>query len=466
MVPGIGWSHSVSKWSSQSSSLRFRATGLVTMVLMAALVVGGVALVFAQTNALNQAIDTGLDGRANDLANLVSSGVVPNPITVAGDEQALAQIIDPSGAVVASSSNIDGEGPLSSLNPPTGRVVHGVVGNLPVDEGAFRFAAISVDTPNGIYRVYVATNVEVRTRAVAALITALLTGIPALSVVVAITGWFVIGRTLNPVEEIRSEVDVITGTELHRRVPQPERDDEIGRLARTMNTMLERLERSSTQQDEFVANAAHELRSPLAGIRAELEVDAAHPRPGAWAETRDSALAEAIRLQMLIDDLLLLARTDSAVKKWGEVDIDDLVDQAVRKLRARDAVSVDTSAVSAGRVNGDASQLLRLVVNLLSNAERHATSAVKVSLRTDLDAVRLSVEDDGAGVPEQDRERIFLRFARSDDARARDEGGSGLGLAIASEIVRRHDGVMSVGESELGGALFVVELPVERNLKT
>lgn len=169
---------------------------------------------------------------------------------------------------------------------------------------------------------------------------------------------------------------------------------------------------------------------------------------------------------MLIDDLLLLARTDSAVKKWGEVDIDDLVDQAVRKLRARDAVSVDTSAVSAGRVNGDASQLLRLVVNLLSNAERHATSAVKVSLRTDLDAVRLSVEDDGAGVPEQDRERIFLRFARSDDARARDEGGSGLGLAIASEIVRRHDGVMSVGESELGGALFVVELPVERNLKT
>ncbi len=449
----------MARWSGQASSLRFRATVLVTLVLVAALITGGVALVYAQTQALNQAIDTGLDGRATDLANLVADGVIPNPITVAGDEQALAQIIDPGGMVVASSANIEGEEPISSAEPPQGAILHGVVRDLPVEERVFRFAATSVATPAGLYRVYVAASVEVRTEAVAALVAALIVGIPVLSVVVAATGWVVIGRTLNPVEEIRSEVEAITGSELHRRVPQPAHYDEIGRLARTMNTMLERLERSSKQQDEFVSNAAHELRSPLAGIRAELEVDAAHPRPDAWQETRDSALAEAIRLQTLIDDLLLLAKTDSGTRSWTEVDLDDLVGQAGAKLRVREAITVDSSSILAARVTGDANQLLRVVINLLENAERHATSLVKVSLHSEGQRVLLTVEDDGSGVPEANRQMIFRRFARSDEARARDEGGSGLGLAIASEIVHRHGGTIAVGNSSIGGAAFTVELP-------
>ena len=458
MGPGIDWWPTVGRWSG-GSSLRARATALVTLVLVAALVSGGIALVYAQTKALNQAIDTGLDGRATDLANLVADGVIPNPITVAGDEQALAQIVDPDGLVVASSTNIEGEGPLATLEAPQGEVVHGSVDNLPVEESAFRFAATSVATPAGRYRIYVATNVEVRTEAVAALVAALAVGIPVLSVIVAVTGWFVIGRTLKPVEAIRSEVEAITGSELHRRVPQPERTDEIGRLAQTMNTMLERLERSANQQDEFVSNAAHELRSPLAGIRAELEVDAAHPRPEVWQETRDSALAEAIRLQTLIDDLLLLAKSDPKSGTLQEVDLDDLVVQAAGRLRVRDGLRIDSSSVSAGRVRGDSSQLLRLVINLLENAERHASSLVSVSLNTAGRRVVLTVEDDGSGVPKADRERIFGRFARSDEARTTDQGGSGLGLAIVSEIVQRHGGTISVENSALGGAAFAVELP-------
>jgi signal transduction histidine kinase len=393
------------------------------------------------------------------LANIIVDGIIPDPITVSGDESALAQIIGPDGSVVASSENIDGEGPISTLQPAPDQILHGVASDLPVDTGSFRLAAMTVSTDEGTYFVYVANTVERRTEAIAALVTALLVGIPLLSVVVAWTSWSVIGKTLQPVEEIRAEVEEITGSQLHRRVPESRRADEIARLATTMNTMLDRLEHAAAQQDEFVADAAHELRSPLAGIRAELEVDVAHPRPESWEEMRDSVLTEAIRMQVLVDDLLLLARSEGESRIREDVDLDDLVGQALARVPLRDGVSVDSSGVSAGRVQGDASQLLRVVLNLLSNANRHAMTMVVVAVAPGNGAVELSVADDGAGVREEDRSRIFSRFTRSDEARSRDEGGSGLGLAIAAEIVHRHGGELTVGTSVLGGAVFTAIIP-------
>lgn len=428
-------------------------------MLVAALVVAGVALVYAQTQALNAAIDTGLDGRVNDLASVIVDGIIPDPITVSGDESALAQIIGSDGTVVASSANIEGEGPISTLKPEPNQTLHGIESDLPVDTGSFRLAALAVNTDEGTYFVYVANTVQRRTEAIAALVAALLVGIPLLSLVVAWTSWSVIGKTLQPVEEIRAEVEEITGSQLHRRVPESRRGDEIARLATTMNTMLDRLERAAVQQDEFVANAAHELRSPLAGIRAELEVDVAHPRPEVWEEMRDSVLTEAIRLQVLVDDLLLLARSEGQSRIRQDVDLDDLVFQALARVRLRDGVRVDSSRVSAGRIQGDASQLLRVILNLLSNANRHAKSTVVVAVTRRAGAVEVSIADDGAGVREEDRARIFSRFTRSDEARSRDEGGSGLGLAIASEIVHRHGGELAVGTSVMGGAVFTAVIP-------
>ncbi len=428
-------------------------------MLVAALVVAGAALVYAQTKALNAAIDTGLDGRVTDLANVIVDGIIPDPITVSGDESALAQIIGPDGSVVASSENIEGEGPISTLKPAAAQILHGVESDLPVDTGSFRLAALAVSTDEGTYFVYVANTVERRTEAIAALVAALLVGIPLLSVVVAWTSWSVIGKTLRPVEEIRAEVEEITGSQLHRRVPESRRGDEIARLAKTMNKMLDRLEHAAAQQDEFVADAAHELRTPLAGIRAELEVDVAHPRPESWEEMRDGVLAEAIRLQVLVDDLLLLARSEEGSRIREDVDLDDLVGQALARVPLRDGVRADSSGVSAGRVQGDASQLLRMVLNLLLNANRHAMTMVVVAVAPRNGAVELSVADDGAGVRDEDRARIFSRFTRLDEARSRDEGGSGLGLAIAAEIVQRHGGELTVGTSVLGGAVFTAIIP-------
>lgn len=426
--------------------------------MLLALLVGGTLLVATQTRALNQAIDTVLEGRVSDLAGLIADGVIPRSISVSGDESALAQIVGPDGSVVASSENIDGEEPLSSGELAKGEITTGVVRGLPIDEGSYRFAATLVSTPTGQHRVYVANSVEVRTLAVSALVAALLVGIPLLSAITAVSAWHVIGRTLTPVEAIRAEVETITGSDLHRRVPEPTREDEIGRLAHTMNTMLERLEHAARQQDEFVANAAHELRSPLAGIRAELEVDEAHPRPEAWSETRASVLEESIRLQTLIDDLLLLAKGAATSQSHKEIDLDDVVFHALSRMPIPE-IDIDSSAVSPAKVMGDSAQLERVVANLLDNAARHASSTISLALSAADGVATLLVGDDGEGVADEDREKVFERFVRADEARSRDAGGTGLGLAIVAEIVHRHSGNVSVSDSPLGGAIFSVTIP-------
>jgi signal transduction histidine kinase len=293
-----------------------------------------------------------------------------------------------------------------------------------------------------------------------ALATPLLMGVPGAMILVGGVTWVMVTGALAPVERIRREVEEITGERLDRRVPEPVARDEIQRLAATMNRMLARLQDSRERQQRFVADASHELRSPLAAIRQAAEVARSHPGALPEGELAEAVLEESGRMERLVEQLLLLTRTGGAgVRQSRDVDVDDLALAEARRVR-RAGLTVDTSGVGAARVRGDETALAQVVRNLTDNAARHARGAVVVTVRSAGDGVELVVEDDGAGIPEGERDRVFERFVRLDEARDRDAGGSGLGLAIVKEIVAAHGGTVAVTASSLGGARFVVHLPV------
>jgi signal transduction histidine kinase len=249
---------------------------------------------------------------------------------------------------------------------------------------------------------------------------------------------------------------------LHRRVPEPGTGDEIDRLSRTMNAMLARIEDAAARQRRFVADASHELRSPLTAIRAQLEVDLAHPQRANWQTTEQDVLDETARMQRLVEDLLVLAQSDTGglPMRRERVDLDDLVLDEARPLQTRGRVVVDLTGMSGGQVIGDADQLRRVLRNLFDNAERHANRVVRVRLHETDANVELAVIDDGPGIPADQRGRVFERFARLDDARARDVGGTGLGLAIAREIVVAHGGTLTIDDTNANvGTTFLVTLP-------
>jgi len=287
---------------------------------------------------------------------------------------------------------------------------------------------------------------------------ALLLGVPALVAATALLAWYLAGRALHPVEAIRAEAAAITGSTIHRRVPEPDAGDEVGRLARTMNEMLDRLEESSVRQRQFVSDASHELRSPVAAIRAQLEVALRRGDEADWPQVARRVLDEDDRLEDAVSELLELARVEEATPEPVDVDLDDLVLEEANRVRP---VPIDTSRVSGGRVVGDRRQLQRLVRNLLDNASSHARGQVAASVGTGDGSVWLVVDDDGPGIPPADRARVFDRFTRLDEGRGRAGGGAGLGLAMVRSIAERHGGAVAIDDAPIGGARLVVRLPAD-----
>jgi signal transduction histidine kinase len=230
-----------------------------------------------------------------------------------------------------------------------------------------------------------------------------------------------------------------------------------------MNAMLGRLDTSATRQRQFVSDASHELRSPVAAIRTGLEVARRRSDRANWPAVADAALAEEARLEALLDDLLLLAAQDENGATAPRPTAVNLTALTVAEAERPHRVPVDVvhwpDDVKALVVTGDADQLARAVSNLVDNATRYATSRVQITLSSDHDTVCVAVEDDGPGIRPGDRERVFERFTRLDDSRARHQGGSGLGLAVVRSIVTRHHGQIRVDDSPLGGARFVAEFP-------
>jgi signal transduction histidine kinase len=257
----------------------------------------------------------------------------------------------------------------------------------------------------------------------------------------------------------------ISTSDLSGRVPVPDSRDEIEALAVTMNEMLARIEAGHTAQRRFVADASHELRSPLATIISALEVALSHPELLNDELAAKTLIPEAQRMKALIDDLLLLARADERDLQTAraDTDLDDVVIVEVERLRDKTSLRLRT-AVTPVRLTGDPSALARVLRNLLDNAARHAKSTVDVEVSSDGAYAVLAVSDDGPGIPAPDRARVFDRFVRLDPDRSRRGGGAGLGLAIAREIVVAHEGTVTIGNREGGGTCVTVRLPLSQEL--
>lgn len=225
--------------------------------------------------------------------------------------------------------------------------------------------------------------------------------------------------------------------------------------------MLDRLHHAQQAQVRFVADASHELRSPLAAARAELDVAVRDPGHADWAATADVLRASNDQMQQLVDDLLVLTRTadSGAPGRDHDVDLDEIVERVGFGLHPPDGVDVDV-ATEPVRVRGNGDELARAVQNLADNAVRHAQRRVRLSVHRLDGRARIEVADDGTGIREPDRELVFDRFVRLDDGRSRTTGGSGLGLAIVRGIAESHGGTVRAGASDLGGAAFTVDLPL------
>jgi signal transduction histidine kinase len=441
-----------------SRSVRLRATVGATLLAALALTAAGVALVAILQWNLTRSDDDLARSRLADIAGLAASGNLPKVLRAIGDDS-VAQVVADDGTVLARSPNILGAPRIAGFRPGTTPVVHTVRGPDDQETEDYRLWGQHAGTPDGPVTVYVGSSLESAQEVTGRLTRLLLLGLPLVLALVAGAVWLVIGRTLRPVERIRAEVAEISERALDRRVPLPGTGDEVQRLAETMNQMLDRLESAALHQRDFVANASHDLQSPLSVIRTELDVAAAHPDATDWSQTVQTLRVEADRMERLVRDLLFLARADTAPPAaTGLVDLDDVVLEEVARIRDATSLEIDTSAVSAAPVRGSRDDLARLVRNLLANACAHAASKVVVTTGQVGDAV-LVVEDDGPGVAAEHRARVFDRFYRADPVRARDGAGTGLGLAIVRSVTEEHGGTVELDEAG-AGARFVVRLPV------
>ncbi|MBT2517765.1 HAMP domain-containing protein [Streptomyces sp. ISL-90] len=435
----------------RGAGVRTRITLGATAVVAVALLIG--AVVFWATLRLSL-----LDGLAasaeQDAAAIASQLEEGGPASLGElDDDRFVQVVDDSGAVVAASENAPAS-PLATReddDPGTVRVI---------DETF----VTATDDADGGFIVIAGRSTEPTDETLATVAGLLAVAVPLLIVLVAVTTWFVVGRALSPVERMRRQVDAVTSTTLARRLDETGTDDEIGRLARTMNGMLDRLEASQATQRRFISDASHELRSPLAALRQYAEVARNHPERISEQELGDAVLDEGGRLERLVQGMLVLARADEGALRLdpSDVDLDDLLLEEAQRVRAAGGLSVDTSGIAAARVRGDLGLLRQLVRNLVDNAARHAHAAIALTAGQGADEASgtLTVCDDGDGIPAGDRERVFDRFVRLDDARASDTGGSGLGLAIVREIALAHGGSVRIEDAPgLGGTCVRVTLP-------
>jgi len=435
-------------------SLRVRLMIIGLAGVGTALIMGGVALFGALTYSVNRTLDNEALGSAHEVAAMVNENRLPSPIPVSGAQ--VVQVVDAQQRVIGGSVTADRLTPLLRPNELTmalgGKAVVldgarlGIVGPL-------RVRAIQAGSTAAPVSVVVGLPVGDVLATRTALRTALLVTFPLLLGTLAVIAWRVIGWTLRPVEQLRAGAEQISRTRRisgpagRQRLPVPPAADEIRALAVTLNEMLDRLAEAYERQRSFVADAAHELRSPLASIQTQLEVA---QRLGEGGTLPADLMVDVKRLSGLAEDLLLLARADADTRppaRLTPIDGRDLVADVVQAYDGA-RVPVTLGANQAVMIMVDAEELRRALGNLVDNAVRHARAGVEVAARVDQDQAVISVSDDGPGIPTADRERVFERFTRLDDARERSSGGAGLGLAIVRELITRAGGTVALTGAE------------------
>lgn len=442
-------------WRVTAQPLRLRLTLLTAGLLCLTLILGAVALTMVLSWGRVATLDEIVAERAATIADLAATDRVAAALPV-GEPGEIAQLLDDEGMVLATSTNASATLPMVSAEAITDLLSDADHAEIAVasmttayDEEV-RLAALATEYAGQPATVLVSVPLAQVRGLTRALSISLVGVVPVLTVLLAGTVWTVLGRALRPVEALRRGAERITRTGGPGTLPEPAGDDELVALGRTLNEMLDALERAAARQRTFVADAAHELRSPLASLRTTVDVAAAHPESYDAAEFVAATGREVARMQDLVEDLLLLSRLGSAPGRQDELDLTAVVANAVLDARAQPRPQVD----GAGRGRGDREALVRVVRNLLDNAARHAASQIRVSIADG----QVMVEDDGEGVSPEDRERVFERFVRLDAARERQTGGAGLGLAIAQEVARAQGGDVTLHDSPLGGVRAVLVL--------
>jgi signal transduction histidine kinase len=439
-------------------SLRTKVLIVASTAVAVVLLVGGMlVLSLIRAELIDTADDAGMDA-AEDVAELIRTEEIPQTLMPTEEIAAAVQVVK-NGRVIATTPNAEGSTPFLKVTQEAFQQTVYERDILPYDEdGPFRVVALGATTPDGTVDVFVAVDIE---DVVEVMDVATDIGLGGLIVLVLIIGallWVVITRTLAPVNAIRERADDISGSNLHQRVPEPPGRDEVFALARTINEMLGRLEDSSNRQEAFVADAAHELRSPIASLQARLETEIR--RPGGDEPVTRDLLRDTVRMGRLVDHLLLLARSDAGTMSADRVpvDLDEVVLESVTTVEA--AVPITTAAVEPVQVQGQPDLLEHVVRNLLEIAERYAKESVAVSLVANERHAILTIDDDGPGIPEEKRQLVLRRFVRIDESRERGTGGTGLGLAIVHEIIELHDGELEILDAPSGGARMRVLLPL------
>lgn len=428
------------------------------------MITGAVLLLVLQRYALTRVLDSNALQTARDIARQVSAGA-PYPTTVLPTSGGIyaVQVLDRNDSVLTASPGTDRSAPLLS-RAQLAQVRDGNRIELSAPDGSssaprYRVIARNVDSRT----VVVLTDVSRVDDSLRILTRAALIGGPLAVLLMAAATYGVVALTLRPVAALRHGAADITGAGLaEQRLPVPRAQDEIHRLAVTLNAMLDRIDSATSRQRTFVGDAAHELRSPLASLRVQLEVGQRLGPEDDWAGLIGDVLVDVDRLDRLVADLLSLARLDeTGTLRREPVPLDELVEAVSGGYgAARVPVTVETDPVT---LDGDPDALRRVVINLVNNAVRYAAKAVHVELRAHDRTAVLTVTDDGPGIPTGERQRVFDRFYRVQESRSRESGGTGLGLPIVRDIVRNHGGRVRLGDRPDGeqGLLATVTIPLD-----
>jgi signal transduction histidine kinase len=448
VAPVTGWACVRTKWR---TSVRSRATVGASLILAVALIVGALAASNLLRHALASDAESQLVDRVDEVESLIENRLLTRVLKPTGREVGQVQVLDAQGGVVAVTPGLAGETRLDVIAAPplgeqtTATVEGGTIGGVPGQD--YRMVARTVESTIGPLTIYAVTSLDSAQRAERDLRNSLIIGVPLL---VALAAWLiyrVVTRALAPVDAMRAEVDRIQASDLSGRVQAGSTDDEIANLGLTLNRMLDRLEEESSRQQLFAAAASHELRSPLSTIRTSLEVGLAYPGRAEWTKVAEDSLIEVARLEELTRDLRMLTRSRSMQASAAVlIELSDVVAAEVA-LRRPDREVHYVTQLPPTRVSADPDAVVRVVRNLFDNAERHASSEIRVVVSPDETNVTLTVANDGPPIPEAERERIFEPFMRLDEARSLDVGGSGLGLAIARSIM-----------AALGGSIVAIDV--------
>jgi signal transduction histidine kinase len=439
-------------------TLRARATVIGTVLFTLVLIIGSVLLLSTLESRLTDSSDQLSRTRVADLLDQVLTGDLPGVLRNVNDN-GMAQVVDSAGEVLAASPNLEGRGAVADEPADASPRVRTFEAPDDQETETYRVWFATGPSADGTVTVYVGSSLESVAEASAALRRALWVGVPLVALTLGIVIWLLLGRALGRLDRIRAEVDRISAENLDTRVAGDGVDDEVGRLAATMNAMLGRLDASAQQQRDFVADVSHDLQSPLTAQRVALELALARPTDVDAARLRSDVLGPTADMERLVRDLLVLASLDADQEAHATlIDLDPLVLEEATRARVVSEARILTEQVSAAPALADPDDVRRIVRNLVENAVAHATSTVTLVVALDGQHARVDVSDDGPGIPVEHREHIFDRFHRAEASRPRGSG-SGLGLAIARGLAERNGGSLDLVDSP-SGAHFRLRLPI------